>query len=189
MAYYDKGTYKARITGQGFSESQNKGTPLFYLTIQPFAYVTNGETIELAEAKYERRIEWYITNKTISFVMEKLERLGFQGTSFASLEPTSGDYHSFVGLEIDVFCNHDQGQDSTKTYEKWDLARNDLGGGGSAPQRLDNKGISKLDALFGKQLSQRFGGASAKPRQQPQGVPASQTRAAMSATDDSDIPF
>ena len=54
MAAFEQGIYEnCLVTGQGFLSSKTKGTPGFYLRIQPY---TDGP---------ERDITWWLTDKTV----------------------------------------------------------------------------------------------------------------------------
>ena len=81
------------------------------------------------------------------FVIEKLRRLGWEGTKLAELEPGHPSHHSFVGDEVDVYNRPDDGG-----YDKFDLAREGSTGGGGGGPEVKTGIASNLDKLFGKSL-------------------------------------
>ena len=143
MSHYEPGDYRAKIVRQGFSESKQKSTPFFFIEIEPTE--AKGPNV-LPEKIYRRTIDWYCTEKTMQFTIEKLRSLGWEGTKLAELEPGHPNHHSFVGMEIDVYNRPDDGG-----YDRFDLAREGTSGGGGGPEV--KAGIaSNLDKLFGKSL-------------------------------------
>lgn len=175
---YAVGKYRARVTAQALAPSKSKQTPQFVLTFQPIGmYDPSKPDGELAHCDaYERSIFRAITKGTIDFVMEDLEALGFQGTSFSELDPNNGNHHSFVDQEIDVYCKHEEYQG--KQQERWNISR----GGGLQLEPMAKKDLATLDSLFGKKLKERNGGKKAAPAKTE---PATQTAAA----GDDEIPF
>lgn len=159
---YEPGRYRVRISEQGFGESKEKKTPFFFLRIVPFACydpTTPAEpyTVESHERVYER----YITDNTVKYFIEDLQSLGYDRTKFSELDPVNDGHHSFVGKEIDAVCAHEE-RDGDK-WERWSLAK---AGGGKQIPRIDSKGVSKLDALYGQQLKAAIktnGNGSSKP--------------------------
>ncbi len=172
MAHYEPGDYKARIVRQGFSESKHKSTPFFFIEILPFESLGANE---LPSPQYKRTLDWYCTEKTMQYVIEKLRFLGWNGTKLSELEPGAANHHSFVDQEIDVYCTI-----TAEGYEDWQLSTG-RGGGSSGPE--EQKGVAaKLDKLFGKQLMAAVPTgkkAESKPRPAPQPV----------AVDSEEIPF
>lgn len=161
--YYDKGNYKAVVTAQAMSAAKT-GNPQFLLTIQPTHFVPAGkEPLLLGEGGTQRTIFKTITDKTIDYLLDDLQRLGFTGGSFTRLDPAAPDHQSFVGQEVDAYCIHENDQDG-QLREKWNLSS---GGGGIKAAPLDVNGLAKLDALFGRKLSERFSGPAPTPRKAP----------------------
>lgn len=171
MAHYEPGDYKARIVRQGFSESKQKSTPFFFIEIEPIEALGAND---LPSPAYKRTLDWYCTDNTMKFVIEKLRFLGWNGTKLAELEPGAPNHHSFVGQEIDVYCKH-----TPEGYEDWEMSTGRTGGS-SGPE--EQKGVAaKLDRLFGKQLVATTPGKpkASKPKAEP----------VATATDDEEIPF
>mgnify|MGYP001173740613 FL=1 len=135
MAAFEQGIYEnCLVTGQGFLSSKTKGTPGFYLRIQPY---TDGP---------ERDITWWLTDKTVEYVVRDLRKLGFNGRSFGELNPESGTHHSFVGDFITAECQYEKGEDG-KDYERWQLPYE-----GREIKPLERSEQRRLNNLFDKFL-------------------------------------
>lgn len=133
MPHYDKGLYQVEITNQGLNKSSQKGTPGFFLRILPEG------------GAYERDIQWWITEKTVEYVIRDLRSLGFAGKSFGELDLRRKGFHNFIGMEIKAACTHEENGD--KVYERWGLP---FGGADITP--LGTAEAHELDSLFGDQL-------------------------------------
>ena len=144
--YYPEGAYRGEIVDQGLSQSSN-GNAQIWLKIQ----VDGGQQYDA----HERMIYWTITEKTIDFVLEKLELLGFTGQSFKDLDLNGNRPQSFVGRTEDFWCKIEYYDGKEK--ERWDLSRGD-----TAVKSLDEADARKRDAMFGKKLKERFRGTKAK---------------------------
>lgn len=164
--YYEQGDYKARVVNQGFGESKEKKTPLFFIEAEVFEAVGANR---IPDKIYPRRIEWYITDGTFKYVKEKLRGLGWTGTKLQELELDATKPHSFIGQEIVLTCTHDG------DYDKFDIAYS-----GSKPVESKPGIAKKLDALFGKQLLADIGAGSKKAAPKKETVPP--------AEEDSDEP-
>lgn len=174
MAHYARGAYKAEIIDHGLSEAST-GNPQIWLQCRILEFLDDPQ---LAIQHYDRTIYWTITDKTIDFVIEKLEHLGFSDTSFRQLDRSVEGHHSFVGQEVELFCKVET-RDG-KEVEKWDLSRPQ---GTRNIERLDDASARKLDALFGKKLKERF---KKTPAQKQPEKPQPPVAVAMA---DDDIPF
>src|SRR5215472_14037514 len=133
--YYDPGLYKCRIIEQGFNEAST-GTPQFYikvlvlLRIEPF-----NDNLE----KYSRTAYFAITAKTADWVMQYLHALGFNGDSFDGVDPHVEGHHSFVGIEIEWVCSHEDDQNRAPR-ERW--------GPRGTGRSLDGEKVRKLNRLL-----------------------------------------
>lgn len=182
--YYEPGKYWGKITRQGFNEAST-GTPQFVLSFEVVGQMNPadpaGDLLPVT-ARYERTAFMPLTEKTIERFLDDLAMLGFEGQSFAELNPDAETHVSFVEQEAMFSCEHDSYEG--KTRERWRLAS----GGGTFELKnpLDAKGYRKLDTLFGKALKSRFTGTkpAAKPapekRQAPEPAPV--------GADDGDAP-
>jgi hypothetical protein len=164
--HYQEGVYdNVEIVGQGFTRSKQKGTPGFYLEINP-----GGD--------YARKLEWWLPGDredAVDRLLEDLTSLGLpidKLSSFSQLNPGDPLHVSFVGITVSVKCRH-EGQ-----YERWSTLR------ASKPKEVappDPSAIRQLDALFGKKLK----GKTVQPTT-PKGKPLS---ADAGKDDPSGIPF
>ena len=178
MTSYEPGLYQnVPVVAQGFGESKDKHTPGFFLKIKP--------------GDYEREIWWYLPDgkeDAIDRLMSGLETLGFDGSSFAELDPASPKFWDFTQTTITAECRHEAY--NGKQVERWQLP---FSGVAREVAPLDPKGIRKLDALFGKKLSERFAGKrGAATRATPAPLPKTveQELAENPPTEaESDIPF
>ncbi|MBL8793140.1 MAG: hypothetical protein JNM56_04490 [Planctomycetia bacterium] len=149
--YHEVGKHRATIVGQRLGENNNGNSEL-QLEIQPLAFYVDGEP-QAYHDDWTRTIFLPLTAVTlgteskVGWVTETLRYLGFQGTSFSELDPTQEGHHSFVGLEIDVWCGHREFEG--KKSERWSVLRP---GNRTAVKALDKKGLRALDAKFGKVL-------------------------------------
>lgn len=173
---YQQGNYSATVLQQQFGESEKKGTPYFALTIRPDE-MDVGEPEMVSVDSQERTVFIYLTEGTIDFAVRDLAAIGFRGASFAELDPSSPNHHSFVNQKIPVYCKHENYEGKTK--EKWQISS---GGGSINHKALDKTGVRRLDALFGKTLK-----AAAKPGNGKATSGAARKPAA--AVNDDDIPF
>ncbi len=149
---YEVGEYRCRVTRQGFSESKQKSTPFFFLEVE---FLSAKGPNQMPAKAYKRTLDWYITEGTFDFVMEKLRSLGWQGSKFSELDPASEGHHSFVGDEVNVYVKHDG------DYDQFDLSFTPAGG-------VEEKAglSSKLDKLFGKALMASAKKTAPKPKKQ-----------------------
>tara|TARA_Y100001963_G_scaffold151549_1_gene234590 strand:- start:101 stop:646 length:546 start_codon:yes stop_codon:yes gene_type:complete len=177
--YADGAAYRCTVTNQVLTKSKEKGTPCLLLTVVPNVFLAaNGDEEDLGlNEQFCRLIYIYITEKTIDYALEDLARLGFSGNKFSQLNPDNDDHHSFVGDVVECYCKHETYEGETR--ERWRLSSR------QRAEALDDKQLSELDVLFGKQMKSRFGnGSSTKRRAKQQNA----TAAAAQANDD-DAPF
>lgn len=136
--HYAEGVYECEIVAQGLNTSKTKGTPGVFVDIMP----RNGQ--------YDRRIQWWITDKTVDFVIRDLRLIGFSGESWSEFDPTSEKFYDFTGKTIQAQCKYERdATDQSKVYERWELPYE---GKPRETKLLDRKEVRKLDMMFGKQL-------------------------------------
>lgn len=177
--FYQPGPYVGEIISQALGKTKN-GHSQFALRFKVLG-IPEEDGYRTAQQQYERTIYWVITEKTIQYVAEKLNRLGYTGKGFGPLDPSHPNHQSFTGLQFDAYCQHQPDQNG-ELREKWDLSR------GASELKIDplsSKEVRDLDALFGKSLSAN--GPAPKPaaKTQPQPIPLNDGTV---ITDD-DIPF
>lgn len=185
MTYYSQGAYKCEVIDQGLSMSSTE-KPQIWLLVR---VLQSNDNPDLTINQYERTIFWTLTEKTIDFTLDKLERLGFSGQSFRDVDPNVEGHHSFVGQIIDCWCRLETYEG--KEREKWDLSR-DLTV--TPPDPLGDSDARKLDALFGRKLKERFKKSSAakpaKAESQPnEPLAVGNVQSAGAPPADDDIPF
>jgi hypothetical protein len=151
--YYPEGAYVGEIIKQGFGET-SKGNAQFFITCKVIGYPdkqnpNNFLAFPQNVKQYERTVFRVINENTIDFAIEDLQQLGFEGTSFRELDPASPSHQSFVGNQVDLYCKHETYEG--KLNERWQLSRPMSGGLEVKPLAADS--LRKLDAMFGKALT------------------------------------
>lgn len=144
--FYQEGRYRAEVINQALGKN-NKGTPQFVLKVHIASMLVDGE--ETRVQQYDRTIYMYLTEKSAEYTLDKLKGIGFEGTSIRQLDPNHQGCHSFIGMQIELDCKHEEDQNGD-LREKWDLAFN--GSNDIEITPLDAAEARKLDALFGKSL-------------------------------------
>lgn len=146
--YYSKGEYWARIKSQAMGETKNEN-PQLILGIEIMGQIDpkdrNGELISCE--CLDRTMYLVITENTVDFVTDNLRALGFEGNSFALLDPSTEGYHDFVGTEFAAFCQHSTYEG--KVSEKWSV------GGQREAKPLEVTKLRKLDSMFGSHLKRK----------------------------------
>jgi len=186
MTYYTQGAYKCEVLDQGLSMSSTDKPQIWIRCRVLESLDSPGVTLN----QYERTLYWTVTEKTIDFVLDKLESLGFSGQSFREVDPNVEGHHSFIGQVIECYCKLETYEG--KEREKWDLSNP----GAKTPDPLGDSDARKLDALFGRKLKERFKKSSArKPAAQPKAEKAEESEPVavgsegIDTTPDDDIPF
>lgn len=145
--FYAAGVYVGEVTAQALSKAST-GTIQFVLRFKVLGVPTDDGSFFPDAHKYERTIYMAITEKTIPYVSEALEKLGYGAGSFGPLDPSHPNHESFVGNQIDVYCKHETDK-SGEMREKWQISR---GASALTVVPLEPKEVRELDALFGKSL-------------------------------------
>jgi len=177
MAFYeDKQTYRCRVAVQRFAEIGNNKTQAFVLDVEPIGIIdTDGNVLSCQKSNYTQELKFWLTKKAAERSIERLEKLGWPGTSFKTLDPTLEGHHSFVGLEIDLVNSHNH--NGGKVYDEFDFK---FEGNSERPESTTDAG-RKFDALFGDKLKNK---GKAAPAQQPGAFPP-----AGAAPLDDEVPF
>lgn len=178
--FYEEGLHVAKVVSQGITKAST-GNFQFFLRVKVLGMADPGDDQNYIphRTQYERTIYRAITDKTVEYLVQDLEVLGFEGESFSELDPSHPQHQSFVGKQFDVTCTH---EDDTKggVREKWSVAR---GMFGSKPiEPLQARELRQLDSLFGKALKTRKKPAVSAPAQ------PGDANESLQITDD-DIPF
>lgn len=175
--YFEPGRYWGRLKQQALGKTSN-GNPQIILTFDIVGKINlsdpDGDLLSCPQ--YERTVFRVITQKTIDWVLQDLEALGFQGTSFGEIDPTQPRFQDLTGKELALYCDHETYEG--KTREKWGIYSE---GGGLQVKPLEAQDVRKLDAMFGKALKERIPAPPKEPASNP-----SKAKAAHAA---SDLPF
>jgi hypothetical protein len=176
--FYDVGLYVGEFVSQAIGKAKT-GNPQIVFRVKILGTPEVDDTFTPCTQQYERTIYMTLTAGTAAFVSEALERIGFTGTSFSTLDPSSPEHQSFRGQQVNLWCKHETGQDG-QVREKWSISKPP-----SSTQldvvALSPKELRQLDALFGAALK---GKTAAKPVSKPAPKPNVH---GVTATDD-DLP-
>jgi hypothetical protein len=174
--FYEVGVHVAEIVSHSLTKAST-GNKQLVMRVKILG-IPDGDSYAPHRYQYERTIFWTITEKTVPFIVEKLQTLGFQGTQFSQLDPAHPDHISMKGQQVDLWCKHEPGQDG-EMRERWDISNSGLA---REVAPLNAKETRELDALFGRALS----GGKVKPAKPP--VNEDEEYQEVGITDD-DIPF
>lgn len=149
LMYEHGATYWGKVTSNKMGKAKT-GTPQFILQFEIVGKMdpTNPEGDLLYCPVAERTVFRAITDKTIKWVLQDLEKLGFTGDSFRLLDMDEPGGFNFIGTELAFYCEHKAGQDG-KLHEQWGISS------GKKPMEvtpMDAKEIRALDNLFGRSL-------------------------------------
>lgn len=173
--YYNPGNYIGEVVQQALTKAST-GTPQFALRVKILGTPGDGESYEPIRDQYERTIWMALTPKTIPFVTDALEHLGYKHSSMGPLDPAHPQHQSFTGQQVELYCSWENDQQGN-SREKWRISTR-IAGMKITP--LESKEIRELDALFGKSIRPA---ASSEPAAKPQ------TTSDATMITDEDIPF
>ena len=152
--FYEPGRYWGKITRQKLGQAST-GTPQLVLSFTVLGKVDpadpDGNLLPVMQ-QYERTIFRSITEKTIEWVGQDLETLGFTGGSYRQFDEDDPECCDLRGNELAFSCNHEAHYKTGEPCEKWSIASD---GSGLEVKPLDDQAIRKLDAMFGKQLKKK----------------------------------
>jgi hypothetical protein len=181
--FYEVGGYIGEVTEQALGKAKT-GTPQFCLKFRVLGKPDPADPSSFIPVQqYERTIYRAITPNTIKYVVEDLEKLGYEKGGFGPLDPSHSDHQSFVGMQIDTYCSHENNAKGDLA-EKWGLAR---GASALKVDPIDSKGVRELDALFGKSLKAKLPQKAAAPKPEP--VLAGGPPPFSEEVSDDDVPF
>lgn len=173
--FYREGLHQVEFIGQEFGEN-DKGTPTLSLEFLVLAEYKEGQPWDFQAGEQKKRtLRRYLTDKTVNYFVEDIQRLGAKGvTSFKMLDPNTPGHHSFVGFKTDLWCKHEEYDGNL--VERWQVPM----GEATPMKKVDPAKLRALDNQFGAALKGAFGAKASAP------APAAYPRP--SITDD-DIPF
>lgn len=192
--YYEPGRYWGKVTNQQLGVS-GSGNAQIVITFRVLGKVNpadpDGDLLPCLN-EYERSVFRTITDKTIEWVQQDLEKLGFDGDSFGQIDLQHSHCCDLRGTELAFSCTHEA--DNRAEYagvlrERWSIA-SDSG----APQvkPLDSKALRQLDAMFGKSLKAiKKNGKKAEPAEELPPLTAANLAAETAAAiaKDDGVPF
>lgn len=170
---YQPGTYAVEIVKQKMAKART-GNPQVIISFVPYAKVNEGvpedspnRLQDLGGDQYERSAFWVVTDNTVDWVIDKLERIGIQNIgSWSEIDEDNPNCCDVRRRHVCMVCRHETYEG--KTREKWDLR----GGGGELQiEELDQNAMRELDAQFGRFLKKNATPAAAvtqpvRPEQQ-----------------------
>jgi len=183
--YYDMGVHVGEFTQQALSKAKTGNFQIVF-KVKILGEPDGEESYTPHKNQYERTIYMTLTAGTAAFVTEALERIGFTGTSFSTLDPFHPNYQSFKGQQVNLWCKHETGQDGV-LREKWSISNN----ASSKPieaTALSAKELRQLDALFGAALKGKTA-AKAAPKPNIHGVTATDSDLPDFMGDDTEVPI
>jgi hypothetical protein len=181
-AFFDEGRYVVQIVDQALGEAQT-GTPQFILKFTVLERVHDDGDTE-AVRNYDRTYYKAITERTIEYLSQDLKNLGFTGTSFRDLDPSSPTFCNLVGRRVEMYCSHEAR--NGETQEKWGVAFAKRESKPIEAKKIDSAKLRALDNLFGKHLK---AGPRPAPAPAPAALPAPANGYVPQAITDDDVPF
>lgn len=148
------GRYRGRLTGTMLTEAKT-GTPQVCFIIELEERIDGRDPAAASGTKHIHRA---ITDNSIEYTVQDLERVGYPFQSFDQLNPEHPRYWS-PNVDVEVKCEHETYEG--KTRERWKFS-----GGSGTGKPMEKSSISSLNAKFGAFLR--------KPGSQPQ--PASRPK-------------
>lgn len=169
--HYAAGRYRCEITNHGLTKAST-GTVQIVIKFRVLESINPRVPIE---QNYERMAFLPVTEKTMEYLIPKLEALGYSRDSIRFLDLDNPQCHDLRGTTAEFFCKHEAGQDGSMR-ERWDVCTP------SAAMELkppDPQDIRRLDMLFGRARK------TGSPASRPKDIPPSSSDEAI--TDD-DVP-
>jgi hypothetical protein len=181
--HYQIGNYIGEIVAQGLSKART-GNSQFVVRVKVLGVTGQNGAFLTDPFQYERTIFMTITPNTIDRIADTLEMLGYNRQGFGPLDPSHPQHVSFIGKQVDLYCNHENDQNGN-LREKWGIS---TGSGGKALDLtpLNQKELRELDALFGRNIRSAPSTSVASPVTGR--APQNRATTAEEITDD-DIPF
>lgn len=188
--YYELGRYWGRVTHQKLGKSSN-GNPQIMVSFVVVGKVNpldpDGDLLPVLQ-QYERTVYRVITDKTIDWVTQDLDQLGWTGEDWATFDEGNPNCCGIVGNELAFSCKHEPHWKTKEPREVWSVAQDSTG---PAVTPLEAPELRKLNSLFGKALKGR---SKVEPKPAPARAPVAPPVATAPAvtTEDTgtdDIPF
>lgn len=198
---FEQGRYWGKITHQRLGET-SKGNPQLILSFQVVGKIDPSDPEGALQRcpEYERSIFRTITDKTLDYVIQDMDALGWFGNKWSQFDEGDRECVDIRGKELAFSCKHEPKQvldEATGKYvntsemrETWSIAQT---GSGPPVKPLDKGAMSKLDAMFGKALKGRKP-ANGEKQQQPERKPVGEltkeeVNAELGEVPSSEVPF
>lgn len=156
--FYSQGVYRGTIVDHGLTKAST-GTVQVAIKFKVLECLQPEGDVS---AQYERTAFLPVTEKTMEYLVPKLQSLGYERDSIKYLNLNEPQHVDLRGQYGEFYCKHESNQDGNMR-EKWDVSH----GGTSKPLDLkppDAREIRNLDMLFGKA---RKAAGTTKPQSAP----------------------
>lgn len=194
--YYEMGRYWGRVTHQKLGKTKN-GNPQLVISFLVLGKINamdpEGDLLAVSQ-QYERTVFRVITENTIEWVEQDLDKLGWTGTDWSQFDETNPHCVSFVGTELAFSCKHEPHFETKEPREVWSVSQESPG---MAVTPLEPSELRKLNTMFGKALKERKPPSpkAESPRKSPEPTSATppktltpdEVKAELAAADD--VPF
>jgi hypothetical protein len=179
--FYEQDTYSCEIVSQAITESST-GNPMVVVEFRVLSYADGNPVTKQFNRNYRKAV----TAKTVEYVVNDLRAMGFTGSSWSELEPSSPNYQSLAGQVLFMYCKHEEG------FERWGVSRDNTPRESKPIEHVDAAKLRRLDAMFGKALAATA--TQAAPKRVNLSSAATATPAPRRAVEqpmiqDDDIPF
>lgn len=190
---FEAGKYRGVLTRTSLTESKgDKKTPQIAFEVEVREkYDATDKEFYGVENPTKRTVYRFLTPNAAKYAVEDLQKLGFKGDDFASLDEEAAkelgvEFIDLSGVEVPLLCEIEAYQG--KDRERWSFG---FGGGGGAPSAsrdVVNKVRTDLNGL----LAANKPAAPTKPKQKPAQTTTKKTAAAsvpVEEQDPDDVPF
>lgn len=142
---YAQDTYFVEVTDHGLCESKTNKTPQIFIKFKVLGAVSKEDPEQYYQDDDQQERTYYraVTDKTLPYLKEDFESLGFEG-SFSDFDCSAGSF-DLRGSTLKMRVKHEVYNGNTQ--ERWSIAR-----AGGDVARLDQDAVAKLDSLFGRDL-------------------------------------
>lgn len=160
---YAIGRYWGCITNQRLGESSG-GFPQLIIDFEILGRIKPEDPegdLEVCE-KSEQTVYRVITEKSVDWVMQDLEKLGFYGESFRRFDLNEPNAVDLRGKELAFYCDHNEyPAGSGQIKQKWSIASD------GTEKPLEDKAVRQLDAMFGAGLKSLPKPKAEEPKAEP----------------------
>jgi hypothetical protein len=143
--YYEEGLHVGEITQHGIGRTKTD-KPQIVWRVKVLGYPEGENSFKPHRGQYERTIYMVITEKTVPFLTETLQSIGFEGEKVSQLNPDHPQHVDMRGVQVNLWCKHEEDL-SGEPRERWQFSK-----GATALElpQLSSKETRELDSLFGR---------------------------------------